>query len=155
MVHLAAFEMADILPEDLSQILIARIDTSRPNVEYYGSTYEALFPRFSFFLDAKEIREILQTDDVPKDVYTALYEKVVLSHLDPHVVYEELRHLAGTEPDFVLLNESNKGYVRKCLLKWFVDAGIPCVDDAADVQISNTEKPELVQQSLADFVGCT
>ena len=132
MIHLSAFETCDTLPDDLNQILIARIDTSKPNVDFYGKVYEPLFPRFSFFLKLDDILDNLGVEEEPTNVYTELYKKNVLSKLDPVKVYDDLKALAGDDDDFALLNESSKDCVRSILSDWFNDAGVPCIIDMPD-----------------------
>ena len=127
LIHLAAFETCDNLFKDWNQILIARIDTSKPNVEFYGKTYEPLYPRFSFFFKLDDILENLGVEEEPSNVYIELYKKNVLGRLDPFEVYDELKELADNKEDFVLLNESDKECVREALADWFNDAGVPCV----------------------------
>lgn len=94
---------------------------------YTGGRYRKLSPPFYMVRLQQEIVKSGEWKDGDVNSLCQTYYNEVLSELDPHQVYDELRSIAGSRPIVLLSQETADEFsIRYVLSAWFKQAGIEC-----------------------------
>lgn len=112
-IYTTYFAKVKDLPSDILPVSIAAKD---PSPTFYANKYKALVPPWYVLKAYKE--------NANEEQYVRDYTKLVLDHLDPHNVYQDLKNRAGhMDVALVCYEKSGSFCHRNLVAEWLRNAG--------------------------------